>query len=300
MERTAFTLINPRTGELAFRIFPFCNDGSLAHLQRHNHYSLILITEGKGQLKANFSTYQFAGKAICCFAPYQPYLISSDGNLSGIIINFHADFFCIYRHQHEIASNGILFDNLYKPPFFGIRDEILHQFLSLIESMKQEVECNEPAQQESIILYLKLFLITAIRTSQAALAVQASTKTKEPLVLQQLQDAIETHHCQKHAVGEYADLLQVSPKRLARLVKTYYGKTMTELIRERLVMEAKRELYLTSKSVKSIAFQLGFSDEYYFSRFFKKNTDISPQLYRESVGKAKAERIQQPIVFKRV
>jgi len=55
------------------------------------------------------------------------------------------------------------------------------------------------------------------------------------------------------------------------------------------VIEAKRELYLTSKSIKAIAYELGFNDEFYFSRFFKSNAAVSPQLYRETVGFAKAE-----------
>jgi len=48
-------------------------------------------------------------------------------------------------------------------------------------------------------------------------------------------------------------------------------------------------LYLTNKSVKEVAYELGYDDEYYFSRFFKKNVNISPQTYRETVGFGKAE-----------
>ena len=84
-------------------------------------------------------------------------------------------------------------------------------------------------------------------------------------------------------------LLHISPKTLAKLTKTHWNKTLTHLIAERIVIEAKRELYLTSKAVKEIAYELGFEDEYYFSRFFKTNADISPQLFRETVGYARAE-----------
>ncbi|MGB3079400.1 MAG: helix-turn-helix domain-containing protein, partial [Saprospiraceae bacterium] len=53
--------------------------------------------------------------------------------------------------------------------------------------------------------------------------------------------------------------------------------------------EAKRELYLTNKTVKKIAYELGYDDEYYFSRFFKTNADVSPQLYRETVDFARGD-----------
>lgn len=77
------------------------------------------------------------------------------------------------------------------------------------------------------------------------------------------------------------------PKALAKITKAHFNKTLSSLINERIIIEAKRELYLTDKTVKQIADELGYEDEYYFSRFFKVNADVSPQLYRETVGYAK-------------
>jgi AraC-like DNA-binding protein len=112
---------------------------------------------------------------------------------------------------------------------------------------------------------------------------------KNSAVMQTLMQQIENNFKTKHSASDYASLLCMTPTALAKLVKHSFDKTLTELISERIIIEAKRELYLTSKPIKEIAFELGFNDEFYFSRFFKKNTDISPQLYRETVGFAKAE-----------
>ena len=79
-------------------------------------------------------------------------------------------------------------------------------------------------------------------------------------------------------------MLSITPKALTKITKTHLKKTLTDLISERIIIEAKRELYLTNKTIKEIAFELGYNDEYYFSRFFKKNADVSPQIYRETVG----------------
>ena len=92
----------------------------------------------------------------------------------------------------------------------------------------------------------------------------------------------------KHSAGEYAELLNISPKALAKITKAHFNKTLTELISERIIIEAKRELYLTNKAVKEIAYELGYEDEHYFSRFFKNNADVSPQIYRDTVGFAMA------------
>jgi AraC-like DNA-binding protein len=147
------------------------------------------------------------------------------------------------------------------------------------------------AQYELLISYLKILLIhgSRLRIEQNPLASAEISGLKEPFVLQNLKDAIEEHFKSKHSPADYADLLNISPKALARITKNHFNKTLTNMIAERIVIEAKRELYLTSKPVKSIAYELGFNDAFYFSRFFKNNADVSPQLYRETVGFARAE-----------
>lgn len=103
-----------------------------------------------------------------------------------------------------------------------------------------------------------------------------------------LKEAIEIHFKTKHSASDYADMLNISAKALARITKTHFNKTISNLIAERIIIEAKRELYLTNKPIKEIAYELGYEDEYYFSRFFKTNADVSPQLYRDTVGFGRA------------
>ena len=289
------TLVNQQNGDLAFRIQAFEDNTPFDHLQRHNYYTIILVTEGYGTLKADFSEYDFEGKTLFCFSPYQPYMLSIVENspIKGIIINFHADFFCIYRHQNDIASEGVLFDNIYLPPFFNLDEGDMAQFDTLIGQLNTEAQRHDTAQQELLVLYLKIFLITAmrIRVKQQGQLEKQMNQNKEPFMLQKLKDAIEIHYKNKHTASDYAAMLHITAKALAKMVKNHFHKTLTDLIGERIIMEAKRELYLTSKPIKEIAYILGFNDEYYFSRFFKRNTDVSPQLYRDTVGFAKAEKL---------
>lgn len=77
-----------------------------------------------------------------------------------------------------------------------------------------------------------------------------------------------------------------SRKAYARMEQSKYTDGLSE---SEIMFIAKRELYLTSKPVKEIAYELGFEDEFYFSRFFKKNAEISPQYYRDMVGFAAGE-----------
>jgi AraC-like DNA-binding protein len=285
------TLVNPSNGNLAFKVYSFDDNSSFDHLQRLSYYTIILINKGQGKLKVDFAEYDFTQNTLLCFTPYQPFMIETSKGISGFVINFHPDFFCIHKHQKEVACNGVLFNDIYKPPFVILEQKDLDGFHTLFEQMKVEMKNVQLAQYELLVSYLKIFLITAsrLKTNQNPQAKQAFAELKEPFILQNLKDAIEKHFKTKHTANDYALLLNISAKALAKETKTHFNKTLTSLISERIIIEAKRELYLTSKTVKEIAYELGYEDEHYFSRFFKTNADVSPQYFRETVGFARAE-----------
>ncbi len=291
INQSAFTLINPQNGNLGFKIFSFEGTDHFDHIQRFNYYTLILVLEGSGQLKTNFAEYTFNANTLMCFSLYQPFMLSSDIHLSGYVINFHPDFFCIHKHQKEVACDGVLFNNMYQPPLIELESKDTESFCENIKQMMTEMQNADTGQYELLVSHLKIFLIQATRIKKRTdPEIQKLFSNKnEPFVLQKLKDAIEKYYTTKHSASDYAELLNVSPKVLAKLAKTHYNKTLTDLIAERIVSEAKRELYLTDKPVKAIAYELGFNDEFYFSRFFKTNADVSPQLFRDTVGFAKAE-----------
>jgi YesN/AraC family two-component response regulator len=193
------------------------------------------------------------------------------------------------KHQQEVACNGVLFNNIYQPPFVIVDGKTGATFEILLEQIKTEMQNPAMAQYELLISYLKILLITAsrLKAGQQPDESQAVVASKEPFILQNLKNYIEHHFKTKHSPSDYAGLLNISTKALAKITKKHFNKTLTDLISERIVIEAKRELYLTNKSIKEIAYRLGYEDEYYFSRFFKNNTAISPQMYRDTVGFAR-------------
>ena len=290
MSSDTYTLINPQTGNLAFKVFSFNDNSHFDHIQRLNYYSLIWIRNGRGSAKADFSEHDFTQNTLFAFSPYQPFMFQKDEELQGVVINFHPDFFCIHKHQQEVACNGVLFNNIYNSPFVAVDETANSTFKMLLEQITSEMQNPALAQYELLVSYLKIFLITAsrLKTAQQTETQINPEENKEPFILQNLKNYIETHFKTKHSASDYADLLNISAKALAKLTKTYFNKTLTDLISERIIIEAKRELYLTNKAVKEIAYELGYIDEYYFSRFFKNNADISPQAYRDTVGFGRA------------
>src|SRR6266496_3243893 len=288
--QTTFILVNKQNGNLAFKLFSFEDNSYFDHLQRNNYYSLIWVTEGNGKLKTDFSEYNFEQNSLFSFTPYQPFMFSSN-LIKGIAIYFHSDFFCIHKHQTEVTCNGVMFNNIYQQPFFLVNEKLQTTFETAVDQIKTEIQNPGLAQYELLISYMKILLIAAsrLKTEQQPQTIQTSNGNKEPFIVQILKETIEKDFKTKHSASQYAKSLNISPNALAKITKNHFNKTLTALISERIIIEAKRELYLTNKPIKEIAYELGYDDELYFSRFFKKNTDISPQVYRETVGFGKAE-----------
>lgn len=95
---------------------------------------------------------------------------------------------------------------------------------------------------------------------------------------------LEKHFANVREPSFYAGKLKMSPSSFSKKIKLQFGKTPTQLIQERVVLEAKKLLHLTKKSVKEVAAELHFDDEHYFSRYFKNEVGIAPTQFREEVG----------------
>lgn len=289
LDQSTFTLVNPQNGKLAFKLSLFEDNCQFKEIQRLNYFSLIWVKKGNGIVKVDFSEYDFTENQLLAFSPYQPFMLTADVKLEGVVINFHPEFFCIHRHQEEIACNGILFNNIYKPPYVTVDEQSQSILDMVVNQMITEMQNTELAQYELLVSYLKIFLITTTRlkNQQQPEVEPINNDNATPFILQNLKNYIETNFKTKHSASDYADLLNITPKALAKITKSHFNKTLTDLISERIIIEAKRELYLTNKAVKEIAFELGYDDEHYFSRFFKNNAAVSPQMYRDTVGFAR-------------
>jgi len=138
--QNTFTLVNEQNGNLAFKLTAFEDHSAFDHIQRHNYFSLVWITQGSGTLKADFSEYTFGKNTLLAFSPYQPFMISKAKNVKGIAIHFHPEFFCIIKHHKEISCNGILFNNIYNPPITQISEAASNTLKMVVEQMKAEMQ----------------------------------------------------------------------------------------------------------------------------------------------------------------
>lgn len=247
-----------------------------------SQYSIILIHSGEGIYRADFGSFNFSGPTLLFSTPLQTIFINQFKNLKYTVILFHGDFYCIEAHREEVACNGLLFNTIYLEPSIVISEQQHDDFCKLIQQLENEL--TDPDSSEMV---LKSYLQVILAKSSTAKLRTLKKETKAILKdkkMEQFRILLDEKYLVLHKPSDYAELLAISPNTLTKKSIKYFGKTPTQLIQDRLILEAKKLLHLTTLSIKEIAHQLQFNDEYYFSRFFKKYTQISPQTFRNKGG----------------
>src|SRR5690606_721569 len=162
-------------------------------------------------------------------------------------------------------------------------NKIKFQEISQLIAKMEKVEADKRFSESILKSYLQLILAicSSEKDDQLGNKIIPQTNGNELLKFQNL---LELHFRKERNSSFYADKLSISPSTFSKKIKSQFGTTPTKLIQERVILEAKKLLDLTFKTVKEVAMELNFYDEFYFSRYFKKEVGSSPTHFREKVG----------------
>jgi AraC family transcriptional regulator, transcriptional activator of pobA len=283
-------LYDPRNGDLSLRVDPLDTPDDLSAPQRTNFFTVFWIQEGQGTFCAESGEYPFAAQSLLFLVPYQSFKFISGPGFRGLCLRFHANFLCIETYHEEVGCNGILFNDTCGVPCVNLEECHAQEAAALLDEISRELREGGLAHSEVLLSYLKIFLVRATRLKMQQQELASAPPGRIPEVLTNLKRLIEEHFRTRHAPADYAEMLHIVPKSLARLVRMHLNKTLTELIRERIIRQAKWELLHTQKPVKDVAAGLGFEDIFYFSRLFKRSTGCSPTFFREFETEIRGDR----------
>jgi len=270
-----------RDGEYLLRIKNL-NTQQLSMPVQFTEYSILFVQEGEGIYQADFGSFEYSGPVLLFSTPLQIIHIRQPRPSPVSMLQFHGDFYCIEYHRQEVACNGLLFNNVYIQPCLPVSEKEASVLAGLLADIGEEFKQDSPSE---IVLRAYLQLLLAKSSSIKLKLIENQT---EPAIKDQqmelFRQLVEQHYLDVHRPNDYAQMLAMSPNNLSKRCSRYFRKTPSQLIQERIVLEAKKRLHLTRQSIKEIAFALKFKDEYYFSRFFKKVTKVSPQTFRAKTG----------------
>ncbi|MEJ5961029.1 helix-turn-helix domain-containing protein [Pedobacter immunditicola] len=238
----------------------------------------IFLLKGKGMISADFVDLEFDGQIALFTTPYQHIKISGTIEEGMEKLSFHGDFYCIEYHKKEVACNGLLFNNIYQQPFIYLIDNELN---AIFEKIEKEKEKNLPFTEPILKSYLQLILAVSSRIKKVD---QIDEAPAPGSAIEKFRDLLEENFIQQRSPLFYANALSLAPNSFTKQCTKYFGKSPSILIQERVILEAKKHLHLSYKSIKEIAGLMNFDDQHYFSRYFKKYTGVSPTEFRADVG----------------
>ncbi|SFC65323.1 AraC-type DNA-binding protein [Parapedobacter composti] len=248
-----------------------------------SHYQIILLP-CPTEFMVDFTDYENTSTALLFLSPYQHLSWKGASLTSATRIRFHGDFYCIEYHKEEVACNGLLFNNIYLQPFVAVNNDLYQEIELIIGKIRTELSANASFSESVIKAYLQLILALSSKAKKAlidsAILPNAALGQEGSLFQQLLADNFTTHRYPYF----YAEKLNLSLSAFSKKIKQQLGKSPSSLIQDCVILESKKQLHLTYLSIKEIASRLGFDDEHYFSRYFKKRVGVSPSKFREQVG----------------
>lgn len=197
-----------------------------------------------------------------------------------VVIQFNREFYCVQDHDQEVSCNGILFNGALSTPMLQLDADEQRSFNVLLEVIKEEFANQDDVQLEMLRTVLKRFIIKCTRLAKLQFS-DTFISPQELDIVRHFSALVEKHFRTLHKVGDYADLMNKSPKTLSNVFKTLGEKTPLQIIHERIILEAKKLLLYTDKSSKEISFELNFSDPVQFSRLFKNEIGLAPGDFRQ-------------------
>lgn len=247
------------------------------------NYGVVLL-KGTGVFSVDQINYSYEGCTVLFLTPYQKLKLASETDEQICIMFFHGDYYCIEYHKEEVACNGLLFNNIYLNPSIKLTSENYEYILGIFDHIQYELSEKHLFSESIIKTYIQLILAICSKQKSGSLEEQISTGRLPNRNAAEFQKLLELHFKDEKELSFYSTKLNITNSTLSKAVKKEFDKSPSQLINERITLEAKRLLHLTYRSVKEIASDLGFSDEFYFSRYFKKSVGCSPKKYREKVG----------------
>ncbi|WP_066017309.1 helix-turn-helix domain-containing protein [Endozoicomonas atrinae] len=243
---------------------------------RHDYFEVIWTEEGRGAHCIDFTEYPLRPKTLYLIAPGQVHQIISPPDLM-YVMSFQMDFIGAgYRNQLLLQEAFATFS--IERACISLDTDGYRHLDYLGEMMEYELK-RSTTDWDLLEALLTAFLHYLTRYFPDN---NPESVYFDPRVMK-LFELIEKHYREYRHNNFYGDEIGLTPKRLNELTRQYVGKTVTQLIHERVMVAACRELAFTTKTVQEIAFGLGYEDTSYFCRFFRREIGVSPRKFRSQV-----------------
>ena len=241
--------------------------------------SILWFQDNQSEIKVDGIIYHFLKNDILFLTEFHKVEVAKIGLIK--FIQFNRSFFCIINHDQDVGCKGLLFFGASNVSRIKIPLKEIRKFESFWKMFLLELEENDKFQIDMIQTMLKRYIILCTRVYKLQNEFINESKTD---LIREFNFLVEQHFSSKHKVSDYASLLNKSPKTLSNIFQLHSSKSPIQFIQNRKILESKRLLGYSDLQIQEIGHQIGYDDIQSFSRFFKKQTGLSPLSYRLNIA----------------
>ncbi len=259
----------------------YSTDSSKPHT--HSFYQIIWFKNNNGKHYIDFESYDIKENRLFFVAKNQVHYFESRSDYNGYLIHFNESFILSNETDINFFLTYTIFNNS-EEPYYQIPKRLELQIISYLHQMKDELNNTEEFGNKRILSNLLKSLLLVIEREKRKNIKTSKIISNQNTTYIIFHDLLENNFRKNWSVTNYAEKLAISTKTLNALTKKQSGKTVSQTIADRIILEAKRKLTHSNAYINEIAIDLGFQDPYYFIKYFKKQVNCSPTEFRKSIS----------------
>lgn len=249
----------------------------------HTFYHVVLFTKGHGHHTVDFEQFPVQTGQIYFMSPGQVHSWNFEGEVDGYIINFSENLLYNFLANKQYLEQFTFFRSVANESVYNLDDATYATAKAALARIVSEVLAPTAFTEELIAALLVELFVTVQRRIKPV-----DTKAvpqQNQLILFNFRKLVNTYYAEKRLPKDYAAMLYITPNHLNALSQDLLGKSAGEVIRDRILLEAKRLLTNADLSISEIAFKLAFADNSHFTKFFKKYTGHTPEEFKKTTIK---------------
>lgn len=256
---------------------------TLPYPHRHDFFHIVWIERGAGQHVIDEASYEVRPESLFFMAPGQVHDLKLSDDTEGYTISFSSEFFALQLQDKNSLAQIPLYDHEHRIHAIYPGARAIQDIRHTLERIRDEYENEGYRAQDVIRSYLFVLLVQASRETAPMMGVEAGHRAQH--LYRRFKTLLDEQFATLQEPQDYSGPLRCTERALNDAARRCAGATATQLIRDRVILEAKRLLAHSGAQVAQVGAQLGFEDPAYFSRCFKKHTGRTPIEFRQSLSR---------------
>jgi AraC family transcriptional regulator, transcriptional activator of pobA len=275
--------INQPANPTEFEILEFnkMDEPNVDDFHKHTFYEIIWTDAGVSKQFIDYQHYTVQPNSLFFISPNQVHHFEEWKPLTGGTILFTEDFFLLNQNNKDKLFELSFLDNFYAHPCLQLKKSSFIEIKTTINELLREQ--HRPDKNETIIQSLLYILVARIQRCIDSKNERAIPK-RSIILFKEFKRLLEIHYEGNTTPSYFAERLNISSHHLNLISKSVSGKTASEVIRERRILEVKRLLTFTNQTVSEIAFNLNFIDSSYLAKIFKTEEKMSPLEFKTKMS----------------